>query len=271
MASTAFVSFHQNVKLIVTEINGLHLSAHGSVKTYKHWIAESICNPARPSCYLGECEYCSGFAHLQDQLKTDFEKNNVQNIVFKQWVTVDRSNLETMTVPADSFVDKLSDELKKLTKHDFIAKEQSSFLQLLKQSIKVGEFIVQGDFAENYSFVVQDAIQSYHWTNSQAIIHPFVIYYKTAGNDKLQHTNFSVISDIMQHNTISVYLFQKKLLTFLRQSINRSITKIFYFSDGSAAQYKNRKNFINLTYHYEDFNCLAEWHFFATSQRQRPM
>ena len=36
-------------------------------------------------------------------------------------------------------------------------------------------------------------------------------------------------------------------------------------SDGCAAQYKNRKNFINLCYHMEDFGVQAEWHFFATS------
>ena len=32
-----------------------------------------------------------------------------------------------------------------------------------------------------------------------------------------------------------------------------------------AAQYKNRKNFINLCYHMDDFGVPAEWHFFATS------
>ncbi|KAL5497454.1 hypothetical protein EMCRGX_G013927 [Ephydatia muelleri] len=46
---------------------------------------------------------------------------------------------------------------------------------------------------------------------------------------------------------------------------DRKPKKIFYFSDGCAAQYKNRKNFINLCHHAEDFNVLAEWHFFATS------
>ena len=30
------------------------------------------------------------------------------------------------------------------------------------------EIIVQGDFAENYSYVVQDEIQSFHWENKQA-------------------------------------------------------------------------------------------------------
>jgi hypothetical protein len=38
-----------------------------------------------------------------------------------------------------------------------------------------------------------------------------------------------------------------------------------YFSDGSAAQYKNRKNVLNITCHNEDFGVPAEWHSFATS------
>jgi hypothetical protein len=38
-----------------------------------------------------------------------------------------------------------------------------------------------------------------------------------------------------------------------------------YFSDGSAAQYKKRKNLLYITCHNEDFGVLAEWHFFATS------
>ena len=41
--------------------------------------------------------------------------------------------------------------------------------------------------------------------------------------------------------------------------------KIFYFSDGAASQYKNRKNFINLCHHSTDFSVDAEWHFSATS------
>ena len=47
-------------------------------------------------------------------------------------------------------------------------------------------------------------------------------------------------------------------------------TKILYFSDGSAAQYKNRKNFVNLCYHKEDFGVQAEWHFYATSHSKGP-
>ena len=47
------------------------------------------------------------------------------------------------------------------------------------------------------------------------------------------------------------------------------MVKIFYFSDGWAEQYKNRKNFINLC-HQQDFNMNTEWIFFATSHAKSP-
>ncbi|CAH0547127.1 unnamed protein product [Brassicogethes aeneus] len=37
-----------------------------------------------------------------------------------------------------------------------------------------------------------------------------------------------------------------------------------YFSDGSASQYKNRYNLLNLLHHEEDFQITAEWHYYAT-------
>ena len=37
--------------------------------------------------------------------------------------------------------------------------------------------------------------------------------------------------------------------------------KIIYFSDGAALQYKNRKNFLNLCHHKDDFGVKAEWNF----------
>ena len=42
------------------------------------------------------------------------------------------------------------------------------------------------------------------------------------------------------------------------------LSKIYYFSDGCAGQYKNTFNFINFCYHKMDFDVECEWHFFAT-------
>ena len=88
------------------------------------------------------------------------------------------------------------------------------------------------DFSENYSFLLQDAAQGFHWNNSQATIHPFVAYYKESG--KLQHINYVIISDCLHHDTIAVHLFQKHLLNEKFPKVG----KILYFLDGSAAQYK---------------------------------
>ena len=129
------------------------------------------------------------------------------------------------------------------------------------------QFVVIGDFSENYSFVLQDAAQGFHWNNSQATIHPFVAYYRQLG--KLEHVSYVIISDCLHHDTIAVHLFQKNLVQFLQEKFSK-VDKILYFSDGSAAQYKNRKNIVNLCYHKEDFWVQAKWHFYATSHGKGP-
>jgi hypothetical protein len=63
------------------------------------------------------------------------------------------------------------------TIHDFVAHQQSSFLKETKSSLQDGEVIVSGDFSENYSFIIQDAAQGFHWNNQDTTIHPFVSYF----------------------------------------------------------------------------------------------
>lgn len=94
---------------------------------------------------------------------------------------------------------------------------QNSYFNFTKQNLKLGEILVVLDFAENYSFIHQDEIQSYYWAKSQATIHPFGIYYNT--DQEVQFTNFIVISDIMKHNTTAVQLFLKKLIMFVTTNI----------------------------------------------------
>ena len=76
---------------------------------------------------------------------------------------------------------------------------------MTKQDLKPGELIILMDFAENYSFIVQDAVQGFHWENSQATLHPFVIYYKD--NEELKNISCCIISDSLQHDTVAVNVF----------------------------------------------------------------
>ena len=192
------------------------------------------------------------------------DNNLVDNIVYKQWVSVDQSTPETINKSSDDFVDTFCEKLEVLLPHSFIAKQQSSFQTKLKSDLLPGELLVTADFSQNYSFWLQDAAQGFHLNNSQATIHPFV-----AESGELHHLSFVIISDCLRHDTVAVHLFQRSLVDFLREKFGSLPQKIYYFSDGAASQYKNRKNFINLCLHEADVGVPAEWHFSATSHGKR--
>ena len=101
------------------------------------------------------------------------DKNVIDNITFRQWLSVDRSTLETYTKPGDKVVDMFCEKLKVLRPHAFIAAQQASFYCDCKSYIGLREMLVTVD--EKYSFVLQDAAEGYHWNNSQAPIHRSIL------------------------------------------------------------------------------------------------
>ena len=187
-------------------------------------------------------------------------------------MNVDRTNLETVIRSTDDFVEDLVDRLCHLQCHSFIPTQQSKFMKEIKEGPMDEQILDIAAFAENYSFVLQDEVQGYHSTNSQATIHPFVVYhlFPVEGNEStdLKEIRFVVISDHLLHNTLVAHYFQSKLIKFLKEIM--SFKKVIYFSDGAASHFKNRKNFINLANHEADFGMPADWHFFATSYVKGP-
>lgn len=260
--SVCVCTSHQNVKLMLENAKISSLT-NGELHTYKHCIAKALCNPASIKCYFGECSTCPGTDYIKNLLEEKFEEKGIEKITFRQWISVDRCNLETIEKSTSDFIELFIQLLSALIRHDFIAKQQSSFLNNIKEKLETSEYLVMCDFSENYSFVIQDEAQSYHWNNGQATVHPFVIYYKR--EEETKHVSFVIISEVLEHNTIAVYCFQRKLIEFMKQKFGDNISKIYYFSDGCAAQYKNRKNFTNLSFHSQDFKINAEWHFSATA------
>lgn len=149
-------------------------------------------------------------------------------------------------------------------KHDFIAVAQADYFNEMKNLISEGEFVITLDFAENYTCQTQDPIQSQHWSNVQATLHPYVVYFKR--NNKIEHLHYVIISEHLQHDANSVHYFNCKLMDHLKNKFgSRNVRKVTYFSDGAGSQYKNKFNLINLTKHKEDFGVDAQWNFFVTS------
>ena len=166
------------------------------------------------------------------------QDNMIDHLHYKQWTSTDRSNLETVFQTVADFLDSYEASLQRLLLHHFIAKQQATYLQNMKASMEPGVVLAVADFSENYSFIVQD------WNNLQATIHPFVCYYRkdVALEMTPQHTNLVIISECNIHDTVAVHLFQKLLIQFLSKTLGVCPKKVCcYFSDGCAAQYKNRK------------------------------
>lgn len=265
--SVCVCTSHQNIKLMIENAK-LNTVTNGNLKNYKQCIAKMLCNPSSIDCNMGHCEYCPGVTDIRKILQVSFDENLIEQVQFRQWVSVDRCTLDILQKTSEEFIDLFCSQMSSLVQHDFIAKQQRAFLNYTKENLNDSEFVVVCDFSENYSIVLQDEAQSYHWTSQQVTIHPFVVYYKQ--EDEIEHVSFVIVSDCLEHNTVAVYTFQKKLISYLTNKFQRLPKKIYYFSDGSAAQYKNKKNFLNLCLHEEDFNIKAEWHFSATAHGKGP-
>jgi hypothetical protein len=205
---------------------------------------------------------------MEDSEIDDGDDIEGMEINFKQWTKVDRAELVSMKLPIHEFVELLTEKLDNVTAHSFIAKTQSSYLKHLKETIKPDEVIVLGDFAENYSFVIQDEIQGYHWNKSQCSLHPIVIYYRE--NNSLMDSSLCILSADLDHDVSFVYKVLREAVKHTKTEWIHSIKTLHYFSDGCAAQYKNRKHFYNLCHHANDFYINCEWNFFATSHGKSP-
>ena len=116
--------------------------------------------------------------------------------------------------------------------------------------------IVLGDFAENYQFLVQDEIQSYHWSKEYCSLHPLVVYF--TDDDGIFDTILFVSSLII---TTSVQILFIKYKQFLLITLEKTFQFWIRSSISLITVLKNRKSVINLCHYQQDFNMDAEWIF----------
>lgn len=195
--------YHQNLKLM--------LHAVGYREGYTRLLELMVCNTHNEECMLGMCTRCPGVHNVaeyieeQDLLHSDLW----DTVTFQQWVTRNRISLQTCVMPAEEFGEQIIHQLQQMKTHHFISKEQSRYLCDLKDQLSPAEAVAILDFAENYSFIVQDAPHAYHWENRQATIHPIVVYYRTTVTEDVRHQAYAMISDSLSHDTAAVHLYIK--------------------------------------------------------------
>ena len=280
--SVCVCTHHQNTKLMVdgfcSAVN-THLKRRAKESedstpvtlysvTYKDLMEKVVCDTTSLECMVHRCENCPGFEALEEYVTTKMNELEIdEEIRYSQWESVDRTMLQRHSTPVEDFIELLVYSIDNLTTHSFIAKSQAQYLKKRKEELGESECIILLDFAENYSFVVQDAIQGYHWNKDQFTLHPCVIYYRR--HNELQHISLCIISDDLNHDVPFVYELLRLVTNLIKENLPET-KQIEYFNDGCAGHYKTYKNFLNLCHHKSDFNIDAFWSFFATSHGKSP-
>ena len=83
------------------------------------------------------------------------DEDEEMEVRFSQWGSTDRADIIKEVLPVTEFVNLLVEKIDALTTHSFIAKTKGDYVKQLKESLKEGEFVVLGDFAENHGFIIQ--------------------------------------------------------------------------------------------------------------------
>ena len=140
---------------------------------------------------MHRCESCPDTATLKefcDQELDEHEDDDEFN--YCQWDTTDRATLTTITATYKKYKETLIAVIDDSTRHSYIAK------------------------LKNYQFLIQDKIQSYHWSKEYCKLHPLVVHY--LGLDgSLQHDSLCVMSDDNSHYISSLYQVQTMLVGYV--------------------------------------------------------
>lgn len=129
-------------------------------------------------------------------LKSLCPDNLPNNIVFSMWDSVvDEKGKKKVKVVSVSntqndFFKHFAECHDSFSGHSMRVANQFSAVKSLKSLISSKEALVQMDFAENYTCVSLDEIQSAYWGQTQVTIHPIVVYLGCEEAGKPQYMTF---------------------------------------------------------------------------------
>ena len=109
----------------------------------------------KSECMMGHCKNCPGREGLIEHMKNCEELSALEDVSYLQWVSTDRAKLVTIIESKAVFIDNFRSQVVKLTRHSLTTKAQNLYMKELKANMKPLDIILQGDFAENSSYVVK--------------------------------------------------------------------------------------------------------------------
>ena len=201
---------HQNMALI---LEALH-KFDENFPAYAHELPQTlVCNSDNDFCWNNICGSCKD-AQLYKDLYNLNNDDCDKNVQWYQWEKVPGPNgkeylektLKKGSVSA--MYDAACAMLPSFLLHYFIKQQQVNAYEDHKNQVQYDSelAVLQIDFAENFSTLWQDEVQSAHWNKKQITVFTSVTWQQDSC------TSAVVISDDLTHSRDSVIIFIDKLL-----------------------------------------------------------
>lgn len=193
--------YHQNFALA---LDGLH-KINPDIPKYSTKFPEStICSDATRNCWFNECDKCKdgkGFLNFIG----DIEEQDVTWFIWKS-IQSERIHKVLEEGCTTELVEYICSIIPQFIEHCYIKRHQAQCYRNVREDVDKSSFrcqaLIQVDFAENYTCVAQDEIQSAHWQQSQvslftaAVWHSERLHSFVLASDNLSHTKDTVIAYI---------------------------------------------------------------------------
>ncbi|XP_041456271.1 uncharacterized protein LOC121408727 [Lytechinus variegatus] len=217
---------------------------------------------------------CNTTDEQVDRLLAELQPGLVQ---FEEWNRVEtdgrkKIKLTNVSLTRPEFISHCKTNIREFREHVERIKKQFEAILECKKDLPPGECVLQMDFAENYTCVPLEEIQSAYWTQESVTIHPIVAYFRDGSTESsnLIHKSFVAVSDEKGHNSSMVIAILKKVVPRLKELIP-NLSKIHYWTDGPTSQYRNKTIFSLVGDHSIVFpGVRAQWNFFEAGHGKGP-
>ncbi|CAN7995003.1 unnamed protein product [Ixodes pacificus] len=199
----------------------------GSEKPLESLKALCLCSSPSTKCFLGQCERCL----MGDGLTVDsLGVTDKGEVTCALW---ERGDLIKKTVSPTSFVKKLRKWVTKWICHDYVRRTQAAAIHESKECEQRASIVLHFDFAENWTVLLPNVTQPYHWHKKEVSIFTCVV------TTRKSTKSFAVISDDLHHDSAHALYAIGKLHELLEEPLP-VYTHVTYVSDGAASHFKNR-------------------------------
>ena len=239
----------------------------------------TLCSGDSIQCINRKCDNC-GVSKLHEHF-SEFLRNT--SIRYQKWVYVEpekqtgskRCRLVTLRVDGDDFLCELKASLELFPQHLFTSKNQHDAMNTVIKNLPMKHAVVVLDFSENYACLVDDEVQSAHWTIQQVTLHPMTVYVhhkdSTPANPHVLKVAIVGVSDDLVHDVAAVTEFLKDGLKKLKEMPEaQDIEMLHQFTDGCASQYKGRESFSDLTHCEHDLGLYTVRNYFESGHGKGP-